>query len=148
MAHATPTSPPAGSGRWRFKIPVLVSDLDLECQLWLKLRLAPMCPWIGSISLAFLGAPNVKVQLSPYNRVRLMRIPLVQVGGARDVAACMAMVGHGACVQGVVWWPCGMQCCGQGLCGCLCGVSVQCWWPYMLRAVITSSCGLYCGHSC
>ncbi|GLC46337.1 hypothetical protein PLESTM_001859400 [Pleodorina starrii] len=67
-----------GEGRWRFKVPVLVSDLDLECQMWLKLRLAPMCPWIGTISLAFVGPPNVKVQLSPYNRVRLMRVPVVQ----------------------------------------------------------------------
>lgn len=46
--------------------------------MWLKLRLAPMCPWIGTISLAFVGRPNVKVQLSPYNRVRLMRVPVVQ----------------------------------------------------------------------
>lgn len=68
-----------GEGRWKFKVPVLVSDLDLECKLWLKLRLAPMCPWIGTISLAFVGSPNVKVQLSPYNRVRLMRVPVVQV---------------------------------------------------------------------
>lgn len=67
-----------GEGRWRFKVPVLVSDLDLECALWLKLRLAPMCPWIGTISLAFVGPPAVKVQLSPYNRVRLMRVPVLQ----------------------------------------------------------------------
>lgn len=33
-----------GMGPWRFKVkvPVLVSDLDLECKLWIKLRLAPM----------------------------------------------------------------------------------------------------------
>jgi hypothetical protein len=145
-----PPSPSApGEGRWRFKVPVLVSDLDLECALWLKvghgstpaapagpylpywgaliccsrapavpaaleplaprlllgpvaappqprarhpaaarltppphppqIRLAPMCPWIGTISLAFVGPPAVKVQLSPYNRVRLMRIPVLQV---------------------------------------------------------------------
>lgn len=67
-----------GEGRWRFKIPVLVSDLDLEAKVWVKIRLAPMCPWIGTISLAFVGPPNVKVQLSPYNRVRLMRIPVLQ----------------------------------------------------------------------
>lgn len=27
-----------GEGRWRFKVPVLVSDLDLECALWLKVQ--------------------------------------------------------------------------------------------------------------
>ncbi len=31
-----------GRGAWTVKVPVLVSDLDLECKLWLKLRLAPM----------------------------------------------------------------------------------------------------------
>ena len=61
------------------QIPVLVSDLDLECQLWLKIRLAPMTPYFGTVSLAFVGPPTIKVQLLPYNRVRLMRVPIVQV---------------------------------------------------------------------
>lgn len=38
-----------------------------------------VCFWMSTISLAFVGSPNVKVQLSPYNRVRLMRVPVVQV---------------------------------------------------------------------
>lgn len=63
------------------QLPVLVSDLDLECKMWIKLRLAPMCPYIGSISLAFVGPPIIKVQLLPYNRVRIMRIPILQVSG-------------------------------------------------------------------
>lgn len=67
-----------GTGRWRIKVPVMVSDLDLECSLWVKIRLAPMCPYIGTISLAFVGPPSIRVQLSPYNRVRLMRIPILQ----------------------------------------------------------------------
>jgi hypothetical protein len=29
------------------QVPVLVSDLDLECQMWIKIGLAPVCPWIG-----------------------------------------------------------------------------------------------------
>ena len=61
------------------QIPVLVSDLDLECKMWLKIRLAPMCPWFGTVSLAFVGPPTIKVQLAPYNRVRLMKIPFLQV---------------------------------------------------------------------
>ncbi|KAK9807914.1 hypothetical protein WJX73_000677 [Symbiochloris irregularis] len=67
-----------GRKRLRLKIPVLVSDLDLECKMWLKIRLAPMCPWFGTVSLAFVGAPTIKVQLAPYNRVRLMKIPFLQ----------------------------------------------------------------------
>ena len=66
------------------QLPVLVSDLDLECKMWIKLRLAPMCPYIGSLSLAFVGAPIIKVQLLPYNRVRIMRIPILQVRGRQQ----------------------------------------------------------------
>lgn len=58
---------------------MLVSELDLECELWIKLRLAPLPPNVGTISLAFVGQPTVRVQLAPYNRVRLMRIPILQV---------------------------------------------------------------------
>ena len=67
------------------QIPVLVSDLDLECKLWIKLRLAPMTPYIGTIALAFVGAPAIKVQLLPYNHVRIMRIPIVQVCQLTDL---------------------------------------------------------------
>lgn len=77
---------------------MLVSDLDVQCALWLKLRLAPMCPWIGTISLAFVGPPAVKVQLSPYNRVRLMRIPVLQVrgeGGGGGADKGMGVLGCG-----------------------------------------------------
>mmetsp|Transcript_40465 Transcript_40465/g.114601 ORF Transcript_40465/g.114601 Transcript_40465/m.114601 type:complete len:911 (+) Transcript_40465:443-3175(+) len=60
------------------KIPVMVSDLDFQGKLWIKLRLAPMCPWIGTIFLAFVGPPRIQVQLAPYNRVPLMRVPILQ----------------------------------------------------------------------
>ena len=70
------------------QLPVLVSDLDLECKMWIKLRLAPMCPYIGSLSLAFVGAPIIKVQLLPYNRVRIMRIPILQVRPGPSCELC------------------------------------------------------------
>lgn len=62
-------------------LPAITSPRDYVIPANPQLRLAPMCPWIGTISLAFVGPPAVKVQLSPYNRVRLMRIPVLQVGG-------------------------------------------------------------------
>lgn len=68
----------AKNRNYRLKVPVMVSDLDLECKLWLKLRLAPMCPYIGTMSMAFVGPPTIKVQLSPYDRIKLMRIPVIQ----------------------------------------------------------------------
>lgn len=51
----------------------------MHAQMWIKVRLAPMCPYLGTISLAFVGPPTIKVQLNPYNTVRLMRIPVLQV---------------------------------------------------------------------
>lgn len=76
------------------QIPVLVSDLDLECQLWLKIRLAPMTPYFGTVSLAFVGPPTIKVQLLPYNRVRLMRVPVVQVCWPVLLALYHVFAGH------------------------------------------------------
>lgn len=46
-----------GEGRWKFQVPVLISDLDMECQLWMKLRLAPICPWIGESSSSLVIKP-------------------------------------------------------------------------------------------
>ena len=85
--------------RWRPQVPVLVSELDLECKLWIKLRLAPLPPHVGTISLAFVGQPTVRVQLAPYNRVRLMRIPILQVlmhAGMRSTPCLCAA--HSACI--------------------------------------------------
>lgn len=68
--------------------------------MWLKIRLAPMCPWFGMVSLAFVGPPTIKVQLAPYNRVRLMKIPFLQVLphpmilAASCMAACQRMALH------------------------------------------------------
>ena len=51
-----------------------VSDLDVEGKLWIKIRLAPMPPWIGTLSVAFVGPPRIRIQLAPYNRIRLMQV--------------------------------------------------------------------------
>ena len=39
-------------------LPLFSADLDLESKLWLKIRLAPMCPWIGTLGLGFVGSPS------------------------------------------------------------------------------------------
>jgi len=76
------------------QLPVLVSDLDLECRLWLKLRLAPMAPYIGSLSAAFVGPPIIRLQLLPYNRVRIMRIPILQARPPPGLARARRRRGH------------------------------------------------------
>jgi hypothetical protein len=43
-------------------VPVMVEDFDLDARIWIKLRLAPMCPWIGVISLAFVEQPRIQVR--------------------------------------------------------------------------------------
>ena len=80
--------------------------------MWIKLRLAPMCPYIGSLSLAFVGPPIIKVQLLPYNRVRLMRIPILQASSVpmrkrdakiKDVISLSNVMACCATVKG--HWP-------------------------------------------
>lgn len=62
----------------RLKIPVEVTDFDVDAQMWLKVRMAPLVPYVGTISAAFVGEPNIRVELSPYSRVPLMRMPIIQ----------------------------------------------------------------------
>ena len=56
----------------------MVEDFDVDGRMWIKARLAPMCPYVGTISVAFVSPPKIQVALSPYNRVPLMRIPFLQ----------------------------------------------------------------------
>lgn len=98
------------------QIPVLVSDLDLECQLWLKIRLAPMTPYFGTIALAFVGNPTIKVQLLPYNRVRLMRVPIVQVSRPSSQFADYSTAARACdCFSGAYLHPCPAFCMGAVL---------------------------------
>ena len=68
--------------------------------MWIKLRLAPMCPYIGSISLAFVEPPIIKVQLLPYNRVRIMRIPVLQVSLSACSLSGYSCTQHGHVLHG------------------------------------------------
>ena len=51
-----------------------------------------MTPYFGTIALAFVGPPTIKVQLLPYNRVRLMQVPVVQVCCAAHASLRMCAV--------------------------------------------------------
>ena len=46
--------------------------------MWIKARLAPLSPYVGTLSFAFVGPPSIRVQLLPYNRVQLMNIPIIK----------------------------------------------------------------------
>lgn len=58
-------------------IPVGVYDLDVDAELWLKLRLAPVKPYVGTLSLAFVRLPTIKLVLAPFRVVNLFSIPFL-----------------------------------------------------------------------
>ncbi len=62
----------------KVQVPIVLTDLDFEGKVRFKARLAPLSPYIGTLSFAFVGAPSIRVRLAPYNRIQLMNIPVIQ----------------------------------------------------------------------
>lgn len=60
-------------------IPVGVRGLDVEGELWVKLRLVPSQPWVGAATWAFVSLPKIKLDLSPFRLFNLMAIPFLSV---------------------------------------------------------------------
>ncbi|GKV29115.1 hypothetical protein SLEP1_g38079 [Rubroshorea leprosula] len=58
-------------------VPVGVRDLDIDGELWVKLRLIPTEPWVGAVSWAFVSLPKIKFELSPFRLFNLMAIPVL-----------------------------------------------------------------------
>eukprot|EP00898_Chlorokybus_atmophyticus_P003834 jgi/Chlat1/4451/Chrsp29S04563 len=58
-------------------IPIDVYDLDVDAQLWVRLRLSPVSPWVSNVSLAFVSPPKISIKLAPFGRVNLMSIPFI-----------------------------------------------------------------------
>ncbi|KAF1899159.1 hypothetical protein Lal_00019281 [Lupinus albus] len=42
------------------EVPVVVHNFDIDCEVWVKMRLIPTEPWVGSASWAFVSLPNIK----------------------------------------------------------------------------------------
>ena len=53
-------------------VPVVVRGLDVDGELWLKLRLVPSVPWVGAATWAFVSLPRIKLNLSPFRFFNLM----------------------------------------------------------------------------
>ncbi|CAL0329321.1 unnamed protein product [Lupinus luteus] len=66
-------------GTMPIEVPVVVHDFDIDCELWVKMRLIPTEPWVGSASWAFVSLPNIKFELSPFRRFNLMTIPVLSM---------------------------------------------------------------------
>ncbi|GAV88918.1 C2 domain-containing protein/DUF2404 domain-containing protein [Cephalotus follicularis] len=60
-------------------VPVGVRDFDIDGELWVKLRLIPMEPWVGAVSWAFVSLPKIKFELSPFRLFNLMAIPVLSM---------------------------------------------------------------------
>ncbi|XWS34306.1 hypothetical protein CRYUN_Cryun21dG0028900 [Craigia yunnanensis] len=60
-------------------VPVGVRDFDIDGELWVKLRLIPMEPFVGAVSWAFVSLPKIKFELSPFRLFNLMAIPVLSM---------------------------------------------------------------------
>ncbi|KAL3691086.1 hypothetical protein R1sor_004737 [Riccia sorocarpa] len=58
-------------------VPVGVYNLDVDAELWVKLRLAPVKPFVGTLSIAFVRLPTIKLVLAPFKIVNLFAIPFL-----------------------------------------------------------------------
>lgn len=54
------------------KIPIAIRGIDLDGEVWVKLRLIPTEPWVGSATWAFVSPPKVKLALAPFRLFNLM----------------------------------------------------------------------------
>uniref|UniRef100_A0A1D1Z0J6 Uncharacterized protein PYUK71.03c n=1 Tax=Anthurium amnicola TaxID=1678845 RepID=A0A1D1Z0J6_9ARAE len=53
-------------------VPVAVRNFDIDGELWVKLRLIPSEPWVGTVSWAFVSLPKIKFELSPFRLLNIM----------------------------------------------------------------------------
>ena len=60
------------------RVPIRLYDFDVAGQMWLRVRLAPLMPYISNLTFAFVAPPSVTIQLAPYNKISLMQIPILQ----------------------------------------------------------------------
>lgn len=58
-------------------IPVGVHDLDVDGEMWVKLRLTPRKPYVGTLSIAFVRLPTIKLVLAPFRIVNLFAVPFL-----------------------------------------------------------------------
>lgn len=54
------------------EIPVAIRGLDLDGEVWVKLRLIPTEPWVGTATWAFVAPPKVTLALVPFRLFNLM----------------------------------------------------------------------------
>jgi hypothetical protein len=61
--------------RASFAVPVVVSGLDIDAQLWIRARMIPEAPYLGDVNVALLRRPLIDLQLRPFKVVDVMEVP-------------------------------------------------------------------------
>ena len=70
------------------KIPVAIRGLDLDGEVWVKLRLIPTEPWVGTATWAFVSLPKVTLALAPFRLLNLMGMYFIKCFH-REVGSCI-----------------------------------------------------------
>jgi hypothetical protein len=60
-------------------IPFGIRGLDLDGEMWVKLRLIPTEPWVGTATWAFLSLPKVTLAVAPFGILNLMAVPVLNI---------------------------------------------------------------------
>lgn len=55
-------------------VPVAVRGLDLDAEVWVKLRLVPQPPFVGTATWAFVTQPKIKLALAPFRLLNVMGV--------------------------------------------------------------------------
>ncbi|CAK9198291.1 unnamed protein product [Sphagnum troendelagicum] len=60
-------------------IPFGIRGLDLDGEMWVKLRLIPTEPWVGTATWAFISLPKVTLAVAPFGILNLMAVPVLNI---------------------------------------------------------------------
>ncbi|KAA8492863.1 Synaptotagmin-5 [Porphyridium purpureum] len=57
------------------RLPVMISELDLDAKFWLRARLIPKDPYVADACIAFVDRPRLNISIKPFKYLDIMYIP-------------------------------------------------------------------------
>ncbi|CAI7811356.1 unnamed protein product [Closterium sp. NIES-53] len=81
-------------GGLKWSVPVDVHDLDVDAEVWVKLRLTPKKPFVASLSLAFVRLPTIKLVLAPFHVLNVVGIPFLSKLLTEDLPRLLVLPRH------------------------------------------------------
>ena len=88
-------------------IPVGVRDFDIEAELWVRLKLIPVQPWVGTLTWAFVSMPKVQLTLAPFRIVNLRGESVLR---RSHISGSTAEPTQAWCAMHVLSCSCRLQC--------------------------------------